>query len=169
MPETVYILLGANIGDRERNLESAVDRLQEIEGLELIATSALYVSEAEEMAGENPSFLNQVVKAEYLYRPLELLHALERIEKEFGRISKGKKEARPMDCDILLLGDQVIDEPLLTIPHPRLLNRAFAMIPLLEIDPQVIHPVTQKTVASYLKDSDREKVLLYKDHVARNI
>lgn len=169
MAETVYLLLGSNIGDRERNLADAVERLSKLEGFEIVATSAIYLTEPVGMKGEQPSFLNQAVKAEYQFRPLELLHALERIETDMGRTDKGKLQPRIIDCDILLFGSQKIQEPVLTIPHPRMLERAFAMIPVVEIDPQLVHPVTRKLVASYIKDKARTGVMLYKDHVARSI
>jgi 2-amino-4-hydroxy-6-hydroxymethyldihydropteridine diphosphokinase len=169
MAETVYILLGANVGDRARNLELALDKLEHVEGLEIVAASGIYVSDAVEMQGEQPTFMNQVIKAEFLFRPMELLHALERVERELGRTDKGKLQPRTIDCDILLFGDQIIQEAALTVPHPRLLQRAFAMIPLIEIDPHIVHPITRQPVASYVSAADHDRVVLYKDHVARNI
>jgi len=169
MAETVYLLLGSNIGDRERNLKHAVEKLRALEGFEIVATSAIYLTEPVGMKGEQPSFLNQAVKAEYEFRPLELLHALERIEIELGRTDKGKLQPRIIDCDILLFGNLKIQRRELTIPHPRLLERPFAMIPLVEIDPHLLHPVTRKPIASYVKDRAGLGVMLYKDHVARSI
>ena len=166
MAETVYLLLGSNIGDRERNLAAAVTRLESLEGFELIAASSIYISEAVGMIGENPSFLNQVIKGEYQSTPMELLRETERIERELGRSDKGRKTSRSLDCDILLFGETVVAGEPLTIPHKQLLNRPFALIPLLEIDSDLNHPVTRKPIASYLKDQDRSTVLLYKDHVA---
>lgn len=169
MAETAYLLLGSNIGDRERNLETAVAKIRAIEGLEVIALSSVYLTEPVGVKGEQPSFLNQAIKAEYLYRPLELLHALERIETEMGRTDKGKLLPRVIDCDILLFGNQKIQEKDLTIPHARLLERIFALIPVLEIDPKIVHPVTHKQLASYVKDRKDSGVMLYKDHVARTV
>jgi len=169
MAETVYLLLGSNIGDREQNLTYAVEKLGALEGFEIVATSAIYLTEPVGMNGVQPAFLNQAIRAEYQYRPLELLHALERIEAEMGRTDKGKLQPRVIDCDILLFGDLKIQEPMLTVPHPRLLERAFALIPLVEIDPHLIHPETRKPIASYIKDRAESGVMLYKDHVARSI
>ncbi|MEW6050735.1 MAG: 2-amino-4-hydroxy-6-hydroxymethyldihydropteridine diphosphokinase [Candidatus Zixiibacteriota bacterium] len=168
MAETVYLLLGSNIGDRERNLAAAATRLESLEGFELIAASSIYISEAVDMVGENPSFLNQVIKGEYQFTPMELLRETERIEQELGRSDKGRKMSRSLDCDILLFGETVSTSEQLTIPHKQLLHRPFALIPLLELDPMVVHPVTHKPIADYLKDRDRQSVLLYKDHVAGN-
>ena len=146
MAETAYILLGSNMGDREQFLNAALARMETVEGLEMIAISSVYVSEAEGMPGECPSFLNQAVKGEYKYTPAELLHTLERIERGLGRTDKGTCQPRTIDLDILLFGSRMINTARLTVPHRKLLSRSFALIPLLEIDPDIIHPVTGKPV-----------------------
>ena len=133
----VYILLGSNLGDRERNLSIAQNKLELIPGLEIIATSGIYLSDATDMVGENPAFLNQVIKGDYEFLPHELLDGLEKIEKALGRTGKGEKTNRPIDLDILLFGDQIIETKRLSIPHRELLKRPFVMVPLLEIDPEV--------------------------------
>jgi 2-amino-4-hydroxy-6-hydroxymethyldihydropteridine diphosphokinase len=111
--------------------------------------------------------MNQVVKIEYAYTPLELLHACEKVEQQLGRADKGKMLPRVLDCDMLLFGDQTISTERLTVPHAKLLQRPFAMIPLLEIDPALVHPVTKKPISNYLSPKDSRSVLLYRDHVAR--
>lgn len=169
MAETTYILLGSNLGDREKNLVKAITQIETIPGLELVATSAVYLSEAREMSEDSPSFLNQVAMADYDYRPQELLVALEKIETSLGRTDKGKRLPRVIDLDILLFGSEIIDTESLSIPHRQLLNRAFAMLPLLQISPEINHPVTKEPISNYLAATDRESILLYKDHVARNI
>lgn len=169
MADTVYILLGSNLGDREQYLAEARQQIESLEGLEVTAVSSIYVTEAREMKGENPSFLNQVVQADYIYPPMELLASLEEIERCLSRADKGHKLARTIDCDILLFGQQVIDTERLKIPHPRLLERAFAMIPLLEIDPHLVHPVTRRPIAKSIRERDRATVVLYRDHVAREV
>ncbi len=167
--ETVFILLGSNIGDRERLLRSAIDRMEQVEGFELIATSAIYSSEAQEMESESPPFLNQVVMADYQFTPKELLRALEQIETDLGRTDKGGMQPRTIDLDILLFGQKTIDQKQLTIPHPRLLERSFALVPLAQIDPEVVHPVTGRTIGSYITDELRSELEVYKDHVARGV
>ncbi len=169
MAEIVYILSGSNLGDREKKLEIALDKIEALPGLEVIATSALYLSEAQGMKGENPDFMNQVIMIEFLYLPKELLDGLEKIETEMGRTEKGKLKPRVIDLDILLFGDKIIETDELTIPHKKLLKRPFAMIPLLQITPDIEHPVKKRAVADFVKESDYAKVELYKDHVARNI
>lgn len=167
MSETVFILAGSNMGDREKNLADALAKLEFVEGLEIVASSAIYISEAEGMDSGAPSFMNQAVMADYLFTPNELLNALELIEKKLGRTDKGNNEPRTIDLDILLFGQQIIETNRLSIPHRELLNRPFAMAPILQIDPNVVHPVTKKPVADSLSDEQRNQVMLYKDHVAR--
>ena len=169
MIETVYILMGSNAGDRERNLAVALARIEALPGFELVAASGVYVSEAQGMAADSPSFMNQVVRGDYQYLPNELLNALERIERQLGRTGKGRNLPRTIDLHILLFGDRVIETEQLSIPHRRLLNRPFAMVPLLDIDPDLVHPVVKRPIAQFLTDRQRQGVMLYKDHVARNV
>lgn len=169
MSETVYLLLGSNIGDRRGYLHSAVLKLEALEGFEVVAVSGVYASPAVEMDPESPGFMNQVVKGEYIYRPLELLRTLEAIERELGRSDKGQMRPRTIDIDILLFGEQLIDTPELSIPHVSLLERPFAMVPLLEIDPDLTHPASGRRIDQFLDDADRGDVTLLEDHVARNI
>ena len=169
MAETVYLLLGSNLGDRKLFLEQARERMEAIEGLEIVAVSPVYITEAKEMPEYSPMFLNQVIKAEYAYTPNELLTALESIETDLGRTDKGAKLPRTIDIDILLFGERVIETDRLTVPHKKLLKRPFAMVPLLEIDRDIIHPGTRRPVADSLTKKGRKQVILYEDHVARSI
>lgn len=169
MAETVYILMGSNVGDREKNLAYALSKLEIIPGLEVAATSAIYVSEAVDMAGENPSFMNQVVMADYQFTPNALLSELEALERDMGRTGKGQKLPRMIDLDILLFGEKIVETENLSIPHRELLNRTFAMVPLLEITPDLIHPVTGTPIAEFVNEQDKQEVILYKEHVARDI
>ena len=168
MSETVFILTGSNIGDREKNLSDALSKLELVEGLEIVATSAIYVSDAQGMDSTAPSFMNQAVMADYRFTPSELLNALELIEKKLGRTDKGKNLPRTIDLDILLFGQEIIETEQLSVPHRELLKRPFAMAPILQIDPNIVHPVTKRPVADFLSEEDRNQVILYKDHVARH-
>ena len=169
MGETVYILMGSNLGDRERMLAEGLEKIGDIPGLEIVATSAIYVSEAVDMEGENPSFLNQAIMAEYIYPAHELLSSLERIEQQMGRMHKGDYKPRTIDLDILLFGDQQIHTERLTVPHRKLLERGFALIPLTQIDPDLIHPGTTRPLTDFITEDQRQEVIVYKDHVARNV
>ncbi len=150
-------------------MKTSIEEIKDISGLELIATSAVYLSEAVDMEGENPDFLNQVVMAEFEYLPSELLLQLKKIEQSMGRENKGKKRPRVIDLDILLFGDEIIETDDLIVPHEELLNRNFAMIPLVQVSPEITHPKTRKLIAEYIKDDNSNSVRIYKDHVARNI
>lgn len=169
MATTVYIGLGSNLGNRERFLEEARRRIAEIEGIEVIATSSIYVTKPQDMQPGTPNFLNQVIKADYACRPLELLHALEAIEQTLGRQAKGDMQPRTIDLDILLFGHETVAHDRLVVPHRSLLNRPFALIPLLEIDPELIHPITGLRLAGRVRPKDYKKVELYRDHVAREV
>ncbi len=169
MTETVYLLLGSNMGDRKGFLDAAVERLGAVEGLEIVATSPVYVTEAQDVVDLQPTYLNQVVKGEYLYTAIELLDTAEQIENDLGRTDKGGKLPRTIDIDILLFGDSQVKSERLVIPHPALLKRPFAMVPLLEIDRDITYPKTGRPIAESLKDTDRERVIIYEDHVARNV
>jgi 2-amino-4-hydroxy-6-hydroxymethyldihydropteridine diphosphokinase len=169
MPENTYLLLGSNMGDRERHLSRAVAALETLEGFEITATSPIFVSDADGMPDDAPSFLNQVVKGDYIFTAHELLRSIELIEKKLGRTDKGKVLPRTIDIDILLFGEEVVATDTLIIPHPRLLLRGFAMIPLVTIDPDLIHPVTHEPIADSIDATMRQNVLLFKDHVSRNV
>jgi 2-amino-4-hydroxy-6-hydroxymethyldihydropteridine diphosphokinase len=147
----MFLALGSNLGDRERNLESALERL-EAGGVRVGARSSIYETAPQEFL-EQPWFLNQVLKAETSLFPMQLLRLTQRIESEMGRergaaaIPKGP---RLIDIDILLFGRSVIDTPQLVIPHPAMLERRFVLEPLVEIAPELRHPLTGKLFASML-------------------
>ncbi|MEK7775641.1 MAG: 2-amino-4-hydroxy-6-hydroxymethyldihydropteridine diphosphokinase [Candidatus Zixiibacteriota bacterium] len=169
MAETIYILMGANLGDRERNLAVALKQISEMEGIEVTAVSSIYESEPVEMKDSGPSFLNQVVKCEYQYLPSELLDSLERIEVSLGRTDKGSRLSRTIDLDILFFGAQHIVTPRITVPHKDILKRPFSLVPLLQIDPDFVHPISKKPLAGYLSAIARHSVKLFKDYVEREI
>ena len=164
MTSTAYILIGSNLGDREKYLSSAIAMIKETPGLELCDRSSVYSSEAQQMANGTPSFLNQAIKVETRLRPLELLTALEKIEQALGRDDKGKNLSRKIDLDILLYDTEIVNTKRLTIPHPELLNRAFALIPLIEIDPELVHPLTGRRLKDYLNDEDFKLVRQKEEH-----
>ena len=154
MTSTAYILLGSNLGEREKYLSSAIALIKEIPGLRLSGSSSVYSSPAQQMASGTPPFLNQAIKVDTSLSSLELLTALEKIEQALGRTDKRKQLSRTIDLDILLFGGETIKTDRLTIPHPEFLNRAFALIPVIEIDPMLVHPLTHKRLKDYLSDED---------------
>jgi 2-amino-4-hydroxy-6-hydroxymethyldihydropteridine diphosphokinase len=169
MTEIVYILMGSNLGDREHHLSSALQRISELEGAEITAVSSIYQSDPVDMKDFGPDFLNQVVKCEYQFLPNELLVSLEKIEAALGRTDKGSRLSRTIDLDILMFGAQIIETPRIRIPHKDILKRPFALIPLLQIDAEIIHPATKRPLASYLSSAAKHSVKLYKDYVSREV
>jgi 2-amino-4-hydroxy-6-hydroxymethyldihydropteridine diphosphokinase len=135
-----YVGLGANLGDRERTLRAAVDALVAEEGIEVVSVSTLRETEPVGV-GEQPRFLNGAVELETTLTARELLDRLLAVEQRFGRVRiPGEHGPRTLDLDLLLYGDEVIDEPGLTVPHPRLHERRFVLEPLAELAPGLLVP-----------------------------
>jgi 2-amino-4-hydroxy-6-hydroxymethyldihydropteridine diphosphokinase len=142
------IALGSNLGDREYNLRRAVAEIGR--GAALVAVSSVY--ETEPMYLEDQDwFLNCVVVVETKMGPARLLARLGEIEKEMGRDRKaGRNAPRTIDLDILFYGDEVVSGPTLMVPHPRIAERAFVLVPLAEVRPRLVHPVLKRTAAAML-------------------
>jgi 2-amino-4-hydroxy-6-hydroxymethyldihydropteridine diphosphokinase len=135
-----YVGLGANLGDREASLRAAVERLAQTPGIEVIAVSTFRETEPVGFL-DQPRFLNGAVALETELPPRALLEALLAVERSLGRTREGPRFGpRTIDLDLLAYGDETVDEPGLTVPHPRLGERAFALEPLLELDPALILP-----------------------------
>jgi len=166
MKERIYILLGSNLGNRENNLMVALGKLSAIAGIEIAASSGIYNSPAMEMSEPSPDFLNQVIEINTSLAPLQLLEELKAIETKMGRVDKGKYKSRPIDLDILLFGERIIESEELVIPQARLLQRPFALIPLLEIAPDILHPFTKTPIKQYIHDSDYKQVTPHEAHAA---
>ena len=132
---TAYIGLGANLGDRMTTLRMAIQRLQTLGRIERV--SSLYETEPVGYL-EQPPFLNAVVALDTALAPAELVGALLGIERDLGRQRTFPNAPRTLDLDLLMVGNEVLDTPDLTLPHPRLHERAFVLIPLAEIAPQLM-------------------------------
>ena len=140
----VFIGVGSNLGDRASYLQFAKRELLAITGLTDLQCSPIY--ETEPVAAEGGPFLNAVWSFEVDLLPQDLLKKMQEIEAQANRQRNRHNEARTLDLDILFYGDQVIREPGITIPHPRLHERAFVLEPMVKLDPDFVHPVLKKTV-----------------------
>ena len=154
---TVYLALGSNVGNREENLRHAVDLLRET-GVTIQKVSTTYETEPVDYLDQD-WFLNSVLQAETDLAPLELLKAMRAIESAMGSKKAFLKGPRLIDLDILLFGDETIANPELQVPHPRMLDRKFVLVPLAEIAPELRHPSWNGTAAEILASStDRSAV-----------
>ena len=135
-----YVGLGANLGDREATLRAALAALHEVEGIAVAAVSAFRETEPVGLV-DQPRFLNAAAAVETTLTPRELLDAMLAVERSLGRTREGPRFGpRTVDLDLLLYGVETVDEPGLTVPHPRLHERAFALEPLAELDPRLVVP-----------------------------
>lgn len=169
MSNMVYLSLGSNLGDRERNLLKAIEMISTMEGFEVISHSPIYVNPAVEMEENAPGFFNMVIKGEFAYRPAELLTNIENIETKLGRTNKGECKPRTIDIDIILFDDEIVETDILSIPHRKMTMRSFVLKPLLQIEPEIIHPVTKKKVKIYLDKCDTKDLVLYKESIEVNV
>lgn len=160
MSKGIYILLGSNLGNREQNLGSALDKIASGVG-RILAQSSLYQSEPWGIS-QQPQFLNQVAEVNSRNDPYQVLQKLLTIETELGRERLEKWGPRTIDLDILFFNDRVIQTENLIVPHPGLPMRRFALVPLCEIAPNFFHPLLEKTCQQLLKEcTDPLKVSPY--------
>ncbi len=141
---TAYLCIGSNLGEREKNLTQALTLLSQKANLDKV--SSIYETEPVGYK-EQPFFLNLVCQITTELNAEELLHIAKEIENAMGRIPNFPNSPRPIDIDILFYENQIIQTQNLTIPHPRLAERAFVLIPLTEIAPALVHPELGKSIA----------------------
>ncbi len=146
---TVYLGIGSNLGDREANLKGALDALSGQVKIEKI--SSIYETEPVGYA-EQPWFLNLVCRGETGVEPLALLSLAKKIEAQMGRQESFLNAPRLIDIDILLFDDRVIETDDLIVPHPRIGERGFVLVPLTEIAPALVHPTNGKTMINLLSE-----------------
>ncbi|MFQ6066661.1 MAG: 2-amino-4-hydroxy-6-hydroxymethyldihydropteridine diphosphokinase [bacterium] len=143
----VYIGLGSNKGDRLKNIDLALNHLKE--KIVVVKISSFYLAEPVEMKGR--WFVNCVLEGKTEQSPEKLLHTLLEIEKKMGRVRQKKKTSRVIDLDLLLYEDKVAHKVDLAVPHPHLHKRRFVLTPLMEINPNLVHPVLGKSLKEILK------------------
>ncbi len=155
---TAYLGLGSNLGDKQANLKESIEHLNKTNNLNVSKISSVYLTEPMGVTRQ-PDFYNMVVQVKTLMTPLNILKRAKEIEYTMGRQPNSHFKPRPIDIDILLFGDSEIDTLELLIPHSRLTKRAFVLTPILELEPELIHPTSFKPLKEYLGEiADSQKV-----------
>lgn len=144
-----YVGLGSNLGDREAMIRLAIDDLARLPETTLAKASSLYDTEP---VGEvdQPNFLNAVAALDTALTARQLLWNLQLVEKRLGRVRAQKWGPRTIDLDLLLYGSLILEEPDLKVPHPELTRRSFVLVPLVEIEPTLVHPATLEPLVQLL-------------------
>jgi 2-amino-4-hydroxy-6-hydroxymethyldihydropteridine diphosphokinase len=156
--EVIYLSLGTNLGNRVENLDAVKKEL--IREVTILSCSPIYETEPWGYL-DQPDFLNQVLAVETELSPVELLEFIKKVEKKIGRKPNFRYGPRIVDIDILLYGDRIIQDQDLVIPHPSLRERAFVLIPLADLNPELIYPGTELSISDLLQGVDPAGVDLY--------
>ena len=159
----VYLSIGSNSGDRLKLIEQAISFVGLCEGVSLVRTSALYETEPWGVKDQN-WFLNVAVEIKTSLSPQDLLLKLQNIEKTLGRNREIERRwgERTIDIDIIFYGNQKIESEILSVPHPRMQDRAFVLVPFLELIPDFVHPTLGKTISKIYDELEEvEDVFLY--------
>jgi len=145
-----YLLIGGNEGDRSQYLQQACDHISNHLG-EIIEQSSIYETAAWGKT-DQPNFLNQVLFVHTMLGAPSLMQNILYLEKKMGRLRNEKYSPRIIDIDILFYNEEIINQPELVTPHPEIQNRRFALVPMVEIAPQFIHPVLHKSISVLLQE-----------------
>lgn len=148
--QSLYLLLGTNLGDKESHLLIAKQQLIKQFG-DLIKQSSIYETAAWGNTNQ-PSFLNQIVVFNTSLLPQNILTIVLDIEEKMGRVRKEKMGPRIIDIDIILMGNLIVDTPLLSVPHPFIAERKFVLKPMVEVGAKMVHPIYKKTMLTLLKE-----------------
>lgn len=158
-----YLSLGSNKGDRVGYIQQATSILDGMDGISLVRTSAFYESEPWHTDTQN-WFVNAIIEINTTLSPQELLKTVNKVEEQLGRdrASEGHYGDRTLDVDIIFYGDEIVNDENLTIPHKYFHQRAFTLVPMLELAPNFIHPTLKKSVMQLYEELENpEMVFLY--------
>ena len=155
--KTAYVSLGSNVGDREQQIATAIQALGG-RGIRVVRQSSIYSTEPVDVATQS-WFLNCVLEIETELMPRQLLRTFKEIENELGRKYTVRRGPRVIDIDILLYGSSIVQTPQLEIPHPRMAQRRFVLVPLVEIAPAVHHPVENKSAEELLSETEDRSIV----------
>jgi len=159
MPQTAYLALGTNLGNRLGNLRAALTALAS--QVRIMAKSRIYETQPWGFT-DQPAFLNIAVRIETDLSPAALLTFLKKLEADLGRTPTFRNGPRLIDLDILFYNNLILNPPPLVIPHPRLHERAFVLVPLADVGAEVVHPLFKKSVAELLSETGQQGVALLK-------
>ena len=148
----VLLAFGSNLGDRHKTLSDAWHVLGQAEGVQTLRLSPFYETEPVGGSSEQSMYINAAGIIQTTLPPLELLGILQKIESDFGRVRAERWGARTLDIDILLYGEQIIELPMLIIPHVEMLRRQFVLAPAKDIAGDWVHPRTQKTIVAHWRE-----------------
>ena len=154
---SVLLAFGSNLGDRYQTLTDAWCVLGQTEKINTVRISPFYETEPVGGVPGQPKYINAAGIIQTVLQPAELLQALQRIEENFGRIRIQRWEARTLDIDILLYGEQIVELPTLTIPHTEMLHRQFVLAPAHDIAADWIHPLTKKTLREHWQNISKKE------------
>jgi 2-amino-4-hydroxy-6-hydroxymethyldihydropteridine diphosphokinase len=163
MSHCVYLSLGSNLGNRLANLQEAITALQP--KIHLLAQSSVYETEPWGYS-DQPLFLNLALKGSTELNPHELLSFVKEVEASMGRKETFRFGPRLIDLDILFYDDLILDSPSLIIPHPRIIERAFVLVPLAEISPDLRHPVIGKTIQQIKSNVETNSTRIYQSNLS---
>jgi 2-amino-4-hydroxy-6-hydroxymethyldihydropteridine diphosphokinase len=160
MGQRTFIGIGSNLGDAAARCEEAMQRIAARHDVASSRSSSLYVTSPVSEVAQN-DFINAAIALDWDRSPLQLLRILKEIEATMGRVRAARNGPRSIDLDILLCGNLLLESPELTIPHPRMRLRRFALVPCLEIDPGLVHPLYGVALKQYLASiPDSQRVTL---------
>jgi len=165
----VFLGLGSNVGDRLKYIEDAIARISGLEGVALVKKASVYETEPWGVKDQD-YFLNTAVEIETSLSAEDIHKAIKSVEEELGRESREKWTSREIDIDLLFYGNEIIDSENLKVPHREIENRKFVLIPLAELNQDIIHPVLNKPISVLLRETgDHLEVLKYSENVQEKL